>query len=186
MPLARSAALTSLTAIDGSRSIVPTTADRFAGSATNGVAHSRASAHEYSVAADVRLRSTHQSSPPLSSIQRIWSSIRISVATAGVLYVWSERLLVSAMPRSSEAGSPPVARRQAFDPVDRGGGARRDPEPAVGREALLGGEVVDVDVVRRPTPARRRPTWRRRRRGRRRSRQGVGASSPRRWMSRCG
>ena len=32
--------------------------------------------------------STHQSRPPLSSIQRIWSSSITSVASAGVLYVW--------------------------------------------------------------------------------------------------
>ena len=52
----------------------------------------------------MRLRLTHQSRPPDSSIQRIWASNMISVATAGVLYVWSRRLLVRAMPRSSEAG----------------------------------------------------------------------------------
>ena len=37
-------------------SIVPTTAERLAGSVTNGVAHSRDSAQPYSVAADVALR----------------------------------------------------------------------------------------------------------------------------------
>ena len=50
------------------------------------------------------MRSVHHASPPWSSIHRIWSSSRNSVASAGVLYVWSRRLLSSAILRSSEAG----------------------------------------------------------------------------------
>ena len=40
----------------------------------------------------------------MPSIQRSWASSRSSVTTAGVLYVWSSRLLSRAMPRSSDAG----------------------------------------------------------------------------------
>jgi hypothetical protein len=65
--------------------MVPTTAERFAGSATNGVAQSRASAHSYRWPDDAWLRFTHQSSPPDPFIQRSWSANSSRVATAGVL-----------------------------------------------------------------------------------------------------
>ena len=61
------------------------------------------------------------------------------------------------MPRSSDAGHPPVRRRDPLDPLDGGGGAGGQPEPAVGGEALLRGEVVDVGLGRvEPQPAGRR------------------------------
>jgi hypothetical protein len=43
------------------------------------------------------VRETHQSSPPLASIHSIWSASMSSVATAGVLYVWSLREFSSAV-----------------------------------------------------------------------------------------
>ena len=50
-----------------------------------------------------------------------------------------------------ERGRDPAARRvDPLDAVDGGGRAQRDPQPAVGGEALLRGEVVDVDLGRVP------------------------------------
>ena len=54
-----------------SRSMVPTTVDRIASSATNGTAYGDFSAHPYKVAADCSERATHASSPPRPSIH--WS-----------------------------------------------------------------------------------------------------------------
>ncbi len=50
------------------------------------------------------VRATHHSSPPLPSIQRIWSASRNSVATAGVLYVWSFSEFSSAVASERNAG----------------------------------------------------------------------------------
>jgi hypothetical protein len=70
--------------IASSRSMVPTTADRLAGSATNGVAYDDASAQPYSVAADCSDRLAAHSRPPLPLNHRsCWSSRKI-VASAGV------------------------------------------------------------------------------------------------------
>ena len=52
----------------------------------------------------------------------------------------------------------------ALDALERGGRAAGQPQAAVGGEALLRREVVDVDLGRGPRAARRRRTWRRRRR----------------------
>ena len=70
------------------------------------------------------------------------------MASAGVLYVWSLRELSRAMPRSRDAGIHRPDAGEPLDALDAGGGARRQPQPAVGREALLRGEVVDVDLGR--------------------------------------
>ena len=50
------------------------------------------------------VRATAQSSPPLALIHSIWSTSSQSVATAGVLYVWSLVELSSAVARSSDGG----------------------------------------------------------------------------------
>ena len=73
--------------------------------------------------------------------------------------------------RQVERGRHPApARLDAPDPLDGGGRQQREPQPAVGGEDLLRGEVVDVDLGRRSTGGRRPPTWRRRAPGRRRRR----------------
>jgi hypothetical protein len=56
------------------------------------------------------------------------------------------RELSRAMPRSSAAGCQRSLAAIALDALDRRGGEQRDPQPAVGGEALLRGEVVDVDL----------------------------------------
>ena len=85
MPFARSVDATAAASTASSKSIVPTTSERFAGSATNGVVYEVRSAQPYRCSEDARVRATHQSRPPPSSIQPIWSASRNSVATAGVL-----------------------------------------------------------------------------------------------------
>ena len=53
-----------------------------------------------------------------------------------------------------ERRRPPAVRRgDALDALDGGRRARGDPQPAVGGEALLRGEVVDVDLGRVPRQA---------------------------------
>src|SRR5699024_11460883 len=74
--------------IDSSKSMVPTTRERDASSATYGVVSSRASAHLYSVDEDWVVRLTMPSSPPLLFIHLTWSASMSKDATAGVLYVW--------------------------------------------------------------------------------------------------
>ena len=66
-------------------SIVPTTSERLAGSATNGLAQSRDSAHEYRIPDDSAHRAAHHDNPPLPSIHRICSSSSTRVPSAGVL-----------------------------------------------------------------------------------------------------
>ena len=58
-------------------------------------------------------RAAHHDSPPLPSIHWTWASSINKVVTAGVLYVWSRRLLSSAVFRFSDAGvhRPPAAMR---------------------------------------------------------------------------
>ncbi len=61
------------------------------------------------------------------------------------------------MARSRNAGNPAAGRRDLRDPGERGGGEDRDPQAAVGGEALLRGEVVGVglgDVDRQAARAR--------------------------------
>ena len=80
---------------------------------------------------------------------------------------------------------PAVGRRDPLDALDGRRRRGRQPEAAVGRQALLRREVVDVDLAAGRSAARRRPTWRRRAPARRRP-PGARAASPRRWRSRCG
>src|SRR5690242_14757217 len=109
-PLARSTFATAAASTESLKSIVPTTADRFAGSATKGVAYEDFSAQPYKIDEDSLVRETHQSRPPRLFIHSTWSASRNSVASAGVLYVWSSRLLSSAMPKSYDAGTHRSAR----------------------------------------------------------------------------
>ena len=72
-----------------------------------------------------------------------------------------------------ELRDPAAAGRDLADPLLRRRAHQREPQPAVGGEALLRREVVDVGVLRVHRAGRRRPTWRRsgparRRRARRR------------------
>ena len=69
-----------------------------------------------------------------------------------------------------ELGDPPVGRRQLLDARDRGRAQQREPQPAVGGEALLRREVVGVGLRRRRRGGRRRRRSRRRGRARRRRR----------------
>ena len=86
MPLERSAAATPAASTPSAKSIVPTTRDRLAGSATNGVVYSVASAQPYRCSEDSRVRATQNPSrPPLAFIQSSCSASSHSVATAGVL-----------------------------------------------------------------------------------------------------
>jgi hypothetical protein len=78
--LATAAASTS-----SAKSTVPTTSERLAGSVTNGVAYSDASAHEYRCVEEPVVRSTQPSRPPSPSIHSSWSASSTSVAIAGVL-----------------------------------------------------------------------------------------------------
>src|SRR3954447_3827896 len=110
MPFARSTLATAAASTESSKSIVPTTAERLAGSETNGVAYGDLSAQPYRIDDDSPVRETHQSRPPRLFIHSIWSASRNSVASAGVLYVWSRRLLSNAMPRSYDAGTQRSAR----------------------------------------------------------------------------
>ena len=50
------------------------------------------------------VRATAQSRPPLDRSQSSWSASSHSVATAGVLYVWSLAELSTAVARSSDGG----------------------------------------------------------------------------------
>src|SRR3712207_3728718 len=89
---------------ESAKSTVPTTSERCAGSATKGVAYSDFSAQPYSRFDDSVVRATAPDSPPRDSSQRIWSASRNSVATAGVLYVWSLDELSTAIDRSRKPG----------------------------------------------------------------------------------
>ena len=55
----------------------------------------------------------------------------------------------------------PVGAVELGDPLDRGRAQQREPEPPVGAEALLRGEVVGVGLRRVERAARRRRRWRR-------------------------
>ena len=85
MPFARRAAATAAASTGSAKSIVPTTCERCAGSATNGVANGDFSAQAYSRDDESAVRAVVQSSPPWASIQSTCSASRNRVATAGVL-----------------------------------------------------------------------------------------------------
>ena len=125
------------------------------------------------------VRETAQSSPPLPFIQSSCSASSHSVATAGVLYVWSLPELSTAVARSSDGGihrsDPAISATRASAAGDNSA----EPQPAVGAEVLLRGEVVDVGlrhVDRQPAGARGRVDehQRRRRSGRATGRHHAG------------
>ena len=93
--------------------MVPTTADRWSGSATNGVAQSRASAQPYRWPADVAVRSAHHARPPFASIQSTCSASSTRVAIAGVLSVWSARELCTAVVSERNSGTQRLASTRA-------------------------------------------------------------------------
>ena len=80
--MARSTAATEAASTSSVKSIVPTTSERAAGSATNGEVYAVASAHSYSRLELSVVRFTAQSSPPDSLIQPIWLASRARVETA--------------------------------------------------------------------------------------------------------
>src|SRR5450759_1227733 len=96
MPWRRSTAAIWAASTPGSKSIVPTTFERYNGSATNGVVYDVASAHPYRCAAELALRPVAQARPPFSRIQSICSASITSVAIAGVFRVWSRRAFYAA------------------------------------------------------------------------------------------
>src|SRR4029077_19117348 len=104
IPFARRVVARAAASTSSAKSMVPTTSERFTGSSTNGLAASEASAHPYRCSDEARLRETPNSSPPPSSSQSIWSASRKSVASAGVLYVWSLREFSSAVASERKAG----------------------------------------------------------------------------------
>src|SRR5437773_10106974 len=68
MPFARSATATAAASTESAKSIVPTTCDRWAGSATNGVAYGDFSAHVYRRDDDSAVRAVVQARPPWPSL----------------------------------------------------------------------------------------------------------------------
>ena len=90
---------------------------------------------------------------PGRSATRSWSRSRNSVAIAGVLRVWFRRELSIAVVQAEAVGDPAAGGGDPGDPLERGRGQDRQPQAAVGAEALLRREVVDVggrDVDRGP------------------------------------
>jgi hypothetical protein len=84
-PVARSTFATCAASTESSKSMVPMTCERIAGSCTNGDATGDLSAQPYSTSLDSRVRVTAQSSPPCSFIQSTCSAMRKTVVSAGVL-----------------------------------------------------------------------------------------------------
>ena len=123
-----------------------------AGSATNGrrVAR-RARPTRTGASEDSRVRATHQSRPPPSSIQSICSASRNSVAIAGVLY---GLVLARALERRRRARGTPGIRSARRTPATRraarssaAGLSSASHSPPSDGEALLRREVVRVGLV---------------------------------------
>ena len=170
MPLARSAALSLATSIRASRSIVATTAERLAGSATNGVAHVRRLGPAVEVLGrGLRPLGARRQPAELEHPRELAGEQHQRRHRGGVVGL-IEAAVVAGDGEVERGRAPPSRGGDAVDAFDRRRRAGGDPQPAVGGEALLRGEVVDVDVGRRPTAGRRPPTWRRRGRAGRRSR----------------
>ena len=133
---------------------MPTTAERWAGSATNGVAHAARLgpvvevARRRLAALDAPVEAAGLEHPPQLRLRAA-----AACATAGVLYVWSRRLLVEGDAEVERRRAPAVRRGEPLDALDGGRRAGGEPQPAVGGEALLRGEVVDVDLGRIPRQA---------------------------------
>ena len=149
MPLARSAAAIAAASTSSSKSMV-----RGDVAALRRLGHERRARtcsprpSRRAISAERSQRPPHHSSPPLlehplelvvEQEQRGERGRVVGLVEAGVL----ER------DRQVERRRhPAVGRADAFDALDRGGRAEREPEPAVAGEALLRREVVDVELRR--------------------------------------
>ena len=88
-----------------------------------------------------------------SSIQRSWSSSRTQRGDGRRVVRLVEPAVVERDAEVERRRAPAVAGGDPLDALDGGRRARREPQPAVGGEALLRGEVVDVDLGRIPRQA---------------------------------
>ena len=161
MPLARRLFATAAASTDSSKSIVTTTGERSAGSATKGVANADASAQSYSACDDSCVRASAHCSPPLPLIQSSCDSSSASVVMRGGVERLVEARVVDRVLEAQELGDVAAGRGDALDPLDRGGRDGGEPQAAVGAEVLLRGEVVDVRLARSRSRCRRR-RWSRR------------------------
>ena len=95
------------------------------------------------------MRPTRKSRPPLPSIQSSWSASRISVATRRRVVGLVLARVVERRGQRQGLGDPAVgARADLGDALLRGRAQQRQPQAAVGGEALLRREVVDVGLRR--------------------------------------
>ena len=85
MPLERRILAIFAASTSSAKSMVPTTSERLAASATYGDVSARPSAQSYRCDEDSVVRATMPSRPPLSFIHLTWSASISSVPTAGVL-----------------------------------------------------------------------------------------------------
>ena len=172
MPLARSVAATAAASTASSKSIVPTTSERLAGSATNGVANAERLGPAVEVRPTTRVvRATQKSRPPLAFIHSTWSASSSSVRERRrVVGLVLERVVQRGASATGTRGSSGRSRAISRDALLRGRAEQRQPQAAVGGEALLRREVVDVGLRRRRRAGRRR----------RRSRRSATSASPRR------
>ena len=151
IPLARSILATAAASTASTKSMVPTTCERCAGSATNGVAYSRLLGPAVEPAR--RVGGARPRRRPARRGRASSRSARPSGTASpppGCCSVWSLSRVVHRGGQRQERRDPPVGRGQLGDPVQRGRADQRDPQPAVGGEALLRGEVVDVGLARCP------------------------------------
>ena len=108
------------------------------------------------------VRATHPSRPPLAEhpldLVGHQEQRRHRRRVVGLVLERSSRAPSSA---TGTPGSSDRSASQLGDPLLRGRAQQREPQPAVGGEALLRREVVGVGLRRCPRAARRRPRWRR-------------------------
>ena len=171
MPLARSVAATGAASTASSKSIVPTTSERFAGSATNGVANAARLGPAVEVAR--RLASCAARTSPgrrCSSIHSIWSASRSSVRDRRRVVGLVLARVVERGRERQELGDP--ARRVASISRDALAARRGSAARATGRRRRRSTSAARSS---RRRPARRRPAGRRRPRSRR---SATSASSP--------
>src|SRR6476661_7060342 len=125
MPLARSVAATRAASTSSLKSIVPTTSERLAGSATNGSANVEAAAPVH----------------PLDLVGEQQQGRQRGRVVGLVLARVVQRGL-----QREELGDPAAARGQLVDALDGGGADDGQPQAAVGGEGLLRREVVGVGL----------------------------------------
>ena len=175
MPLARRAAARAAASTESSKSIVPTTSERLAGSATKGVAKSLRLGPAVEAARGVaRCARTHQSRPPLAEHpldlvgEQQQGRQRRRVVGLLLARVVERRL------QREEVGLPAAGGAvELLDPGDRG---RAEQRPARGRRRrrrTSAGRSSRRRPRRRRRAGRRRPRWRRSGPGRRRRRRGA-------------